>query len=167
MAVKLKTFSTSNGLTESLIAASSKAEALAAWGATRDLFREGLARETDDPAAVALAAARPGEVVSRSVLDAGALEAALAAMPKAKKDKAAAKPDKKRRPSREALERVAKLEAKLAEHDRRHREALDAIARRRAELDEEERRLRGAYAARRRELDGKLQAARERLDAER
>jgi hypothetical protein len=49
MAARLKVFSTSNGLTESLIAIGSKAKALQAWGATQDLFKQGLARETDDP----------------------------------------------------------------------------------------------------------------------
>ena len=168
MAARLKVFSTSNGLTESLIAVSSKAKALEAWGSRQDLFKQGLARETDDPASVELALARPGEVVTRSVLEAGALEAALAALPKTKKDKAKpGKPEKKRGPSKEALERVAKLEAKLADHDARHRDALTELDRRRAELDDEERRLRGAYAAKRRDLDQRLSAARDALEADR
>lgn len=167
MAARVKVFSTSNGLTESLIAVGSKAKALEAWGATRDLFKQGLAQETDDPAAVALATAKPGQVVTRSLLDAAALEAALAALPKPKVDKAKpGKPDKKRGPSKEALARVAKFEAKLAEHEARHREALDDIAHRRVVLDDEERDLRGAYAAKRREIECRLAAARGALAAE-
>ncbi len=167
MAARLKVFSTSNGLTESLIAVSSKAKALEAWGVHQDLFKEGLAREIDDPAAVQLALSRPGEVVTRSALDPDALEAALAALPKAKPGKAKpGKPDKKRGPSKEAVERVRKLEAKLADHDGRHTAALDDVARRRAELDDEERRLRGSYAAKRREIEQRLAAARDALAAE-
>lgn len=167
MAARLKVFATSNGLTESLIAVSSKAKALEAWGVHQDLFKEGLARETDDPAAVELALARPGEVVTRSALDPGALQAALAALPKAKKDKAkSGKAEKKRGPSKEALERIAKLEGKLADHDRRQQDALEDIARRRAALDDEERQLRGAYAAKRRDLEQRLSAARDALAAE-
>jgi hypothetical protein len=95
------------------------------------------------------------------VLDAASLEAALAAIPKGKGGKAkAAKPDKKRGPSKEALARVAKFEAKLTDHDRRHRESLEEIAVRRTALDDEERELRGAYAARRREIEGRLTEAR-------
>lgn len=161
MAARLKVFSTSNGLTESLVAVSSKAKALEAWGVHQDLFKEGLARETDDAAAVELATARPGQVVTRSALDAGALEAALAALPKPSKGKAKpAKPEPKRAPSREVVERIRKVEGKLAEHDRRHEAALNDLAARRDALDEEERALRGAYAAKRRELEVRLQAAR-------
>ena len=167
MAARLKVFRTSNGLTESVVAVSSKAKALEAWGTKQDLFKEGLARETDDPAAFELALSRPGEVVTRSALQAGALDTALAALPKTKKDKAKlGKAEKKRGPSREALERVGKLEGKLADHDRRQQEALEDIARRRAALDDEERQLRGTYAAKRRDLEQRLSAARDAVAAE-
>ena len=160
MVGRLKVFTTSNGLTRSYVAVSSKAKALEAWGSRQDLFKEGLAEEVVDPAQMEAALARPGEVVTRSALDAGALEAALAALPPAKK----VKPDKakaKRGPSKEALERVAKFERKLADNDAREREALADIAERRAALDAEETELRGQAARRRRELDEKLAAARD------
>ena len=159
MAVKLKVFCATNGLTRSLVAVSSKAKALEAWGTKQDLFKEGLAEEVTDPAQMEAALARPGEVVTQSALDAGALRAALAAMPALKTGKPA-KPEAKRGPSREALERVAKFERKLTENDTREREALADIARRRAALDEEETEVRGQAARRRRELDEKLGAAR-------
>ena len=160
MAAKLKVFCATNGLTRSLVAVSSKAKALEAWGTKQDLFKEGLAEEVTDPAQIEAALARPGEVVTQSALDAGALQAALAAMAAPKKGKAG-KPEAKRGPSREALERVAKFERKLAENDAREREALADIARRRAALDAEETEARGQAARRRRELDEKLGAARE------
>jgi hypothetical protein len=70
MAARLKVFSTSNGLTVSAVAVSSKAKALEAWGTKADLFKEGLAAETEDPALVEAALAKPGEVVTRSALGA-------------------------------------------------------------------------------------------------
>ena len=165
MAAKLKVFVATNGLTRSLVAVSSKAKALEAWGSKQDLFKEGLAEEVTDPAEMEAALARPGEVVTRSALSAVALEAALAAMPKAKKSKAE-KAEAKRGPSKEALERVRKFEGKLADNDTREREALDDIARRRAALAEEETEVRGQAARRRRELEVKLAAAREAVAAE-
>jgi hypothetical protein len=165
MAAKLKVFSATNGLTRSLVAVSSKAKALEAWGTKQDLFKEGLAEEVTDPAQMAAALARPGEVVTQSALGAGALEAALASLPKPKKTKAA-KIEPKRGPSKEALERVAKFEGKLADNDARERAALGDIAKRRAALDEEETALRGESARRRRELETKLAAARETVQAE-
>jgi Skp family chaperone for outer membrane proteins len=162
---KLKVFCASNGLTRSYVAVSSKAKALEAWGSKQDLFKEGLAAEVTDPAEAEAALARPGEVVTRSALNADALEAALADLPKPKKGKAE-KRAKPRGPSREALERVAKLERKLAENDAREREALADIGKRRAALDAEETELRGLAARRRRELDEKLASARAALETE-
>ena len=168
MAPRLKVFCTTNGLTQYVVATSSKAKALAAWGTKRDLFKDGIAAETNEAALVEAALAAPGEVVTRSAVDLAALEAA-AAKPK-KKDKGkggkADKAAKPKGPSKEALERVAKFERKLEEHDARHKEAVEAIARRRAELDAEETELRGAYASRRRELQQRLKTARERVAAE-
>src|SRR4051794_17970959 len=65
MAAKLKVFITSDGLTDYLVATSSRLKALEAWGVNQDLFKEGRARETDDPALVRAASARPGEVIKR------------------------------------------------------------------------------------------------------
>ena len=167
MAPRLKVFCTSNGLTQYVVATSSKAKALAAWGTTRDLFKDGAASETNEAALVEAALARPGEVVTRSAVDVATLEAAVAGKKPKKKDKAgkAAKPDKPKGASKEARERVQKLERKLAEHDARHKQALAELARRRAELDTEETELRGAYAAKRRELQQRLATARTALDA--
>ncbi|HVK43270.1 MAG TPA: cell envelope biogenesis protein TolA, partial [Phenylobacterium sp.] len=65
MAPRLKVFVTSDGLTDYVVAASSRPKALAAWGAHQDLFKTGGARETDDPDLVAAATASPGEVLRR------------------------------------------------------------------------------------------------------
>ena len=65
MAARLKVFITGNGFTDYVVAASSRPKALAAWGVSQDLFKEGAARETDDPALVKAALAQPGEVLER------------------------------------------------------------------------------------------------------
>lgn len=165
MAAKLRVFSATNGLTRSLVAVSSKAKALEAWGTKQDLFKEGLAEEVTDPALMEAALALPGQVVTQSALGAGAVEAALAALPKAKKGKAG-RPEAKTSPSKEALERVAKFERKLADNDARERTGLEDIARRRTALDAEETELRGEAARRRRELEVKLAAARDAVAAQ-
>jgi hypothetical protein len=165
MAAKLKVFSATNGLTRSLVATSSKAKALEAWGTKQDLFKEGLAEEVTDPAQMAAALARPGEVVTQSALAAGAVEAALAALPKPKKDKGG-KAQAKKVPTTEALQRVRKLEGKLADNDARERAGLEDIARQREALDADETQLRGDAARRRRELETKLAAARDAVAAQ-
>ena len=65
MASRLKVFVTSDGLTDYVVAVSSKAKALAAWGVHQDVFKEGAAHQTDDPVLVKAATARPGEVLRR------------------------------------------------------------------------------------------------------
>lgn len=128
MAPRLKVFVTSDGLTDYVVAASSKPKALAAWGVHQDLFKTGAARETDDPALVAAALAQPGEVLRRP---AGSRERLARSKPR----KA---PRTKRGPSQAALKRVADLEARLASLEQTHARALGAIARERDELDARE-----------------------------
>jgi hypothetical protein len=65
MARKLKTFQTSLGFYDLAIAAPSMKAALEAWGAGSNLFHQGVARETDDPAVVAATMSKPGVVLKR------------------------------------------------------------------------------------------------------
>ena len=67
MARKLKTYVTSIGFFELAVAAPSMKAALEAWGTERNLFQQGFAKETDDPAIVAATMAQPGIVLKRSV----------------------------------------------------------------------------------------------------
>ncbi|BAR63450.1 colicin import membrane protein [Bradyrhizobium diazoefficiens] len=62
---KLKTFQTSLGFYDLAIAAPSMKAALEAWGAGSNLFHQGFATETHDPAVIAAAMARPGVVLKR------------------------------------------------------------------------------------------------------
>ncbi len=148
MAPRLKVFVTSDGLTDFVVAASSRAKALAAWGVRQDVFKEGAAHETDDPALVKAATARPGEVLRKpaGTRDALArLKPSRAAQPKG--------------PTKAQLRRVADLEAKLAGLEAEHRRELAVLEAERAALDRAREALEARQTARRRALEAKLAKA--------
>jgi colicin import membrane protein len=64
---KLKTFQTSLGFFDLVIAAPSMKAALEAWGSEANLFHQGFAKEVDDPAIIAATMAKPGVVLRRAV----------------------------------------------------------------------------------------------------
>lgn len=66
MARKLKVYAAEiDGLHEWIVAAPNQTEALAALGVNQNLFQQGLARSTDDPAAIRAAEACPGVALRR------------------------------------------------------------------------------------------------------
>ena len=149
MAPRLKVFVTSDGLTQYVVAASSRPRAMAAWGVRQDVFKEGLAQETDDPALVKAAMAQPGEVLRRSTGARGK----LARLKPAKAPKPAG-------PTKAQLGKIAELEAKLtvlqAEHDRQSASLADE----RARLDRKAEDLAKAQTKARKALEARLSAAR-------
>jgi hypothetical protein len=150
MAARLKVFVTSDGLTDYVVATSSKPKALAAWGSHQDLFKTGLAHQTEDPALVEAATARPGEVLRRPAGTRGALSKLKAAKPKA------AKPG----PSKAVLKKVADLETKLARLEDAQAAALGKLQDQRAALDEKIKALGADQAGERQRLEDQLKAAR-------
>ena len=101
----LKVFRYSDGFHAWTVAASSRAKALAAWGMSRDLFKDGLAEEIADGPDHAAALASPGELIKRGLaVDIGKVE----------KTKA---PKVRAGPSARDRARVEALEAELAELD--------------------------------------------------
>ena len=152
MAPRLKVFVTSDGLTDYVVATSSKAKALAAWGVRQDLFKEGAAHETDDPALVRAATAQPREVLRKPAGTRGA----LARLKPAK----AVKP---KGPTKAQLKKVADLEAKAAALDSSHVGAIARIEADRAALDRRAQALKDRYEAERKALDAALNAARRAL----
>ena len=98
MAPRLKVFVTSDGLTDYVVATTSKAKALAARGLHQDDFKEGQAHETDEPALVKAATAQPGEVLRRPA-------GSRAALAKLKP----ARPAKPQGPTKAQLKRVSDL----------------------------------------------------------
>ena len=67
MARRLKTYQTSSGFFDLAIAAPSMKAAADAWGSRTNVFKQGLARETHDPAIVTATMAKPGIVLRRPV----------------------------------------------------------------------------------------------------
>ncbi len=67
MARRLKAYKTSLGFFDLAIAAPSMKAAAEAWGSPINVFKQGLAKETKDPAIVAAAMASPGVVLKRPV----------------------------------------------------------------------------------------------------
>ena len=176
MAPRLKTFITSDGLTEYIVAASSKPKALAAWGVRQDLFKEGRAHETDDPELVKLAEAAPGEVITRRLVAKVADLPSAEVIPFKPRPRARPEPRAKAAPPAKAkpppkpwspapadVRRVADLERRLQAHEARYAETRDALAMERRRLDEREARERSRYRNERDDLEGKLAAAKRRL----
>lgn len=64
---KLKTFVTESGFFELAVAAPSMKAALKDWGIDVNLFQQGLARQTDDPAIIKAAETTPGTVLRRPI----------------------------------------------------------------------------------------------------
>lgn len=147
MAQRLKVFVTSDGLTDYVVAASSRAKALSAWGAHQDLFKTGGAHESDDPALVAMTAASPGVVLRRPADS----KAALAKAPK---------PAKPKGPSKAALQKVARLEQELAAEIADYETERTRIDTAQAELDARRSGLEDSFTKRRARLQIALRAAR-------
>jgi hypothetical protein len=143
MAARLKVFVTSDGMTDYVVAASSRPKALAAWGSHQDLFKTGLARETDDPALTKAATAQPGEVLRRAA-------GSRATLARLKPAKAAETP---KGPSKATLKKIADLEAKLET-------AAANLERDLAALEAERVGLLGRHAKTRERLEAQLSAAR-------
>ncbi|MBJ7413493.1 MAG: hypothetical protein JHD15_24490 [Phenylobacterium sp.] len=124
MAARLKVFVTSDGLTDYVVATTSRPKALEAWGSHQDLFKTGLARETEDPALVKAATAQPGQVLRR-------VAGSRATLEKLKPAKAP-RPAKPAGPSKAALKKVADLEAQFAEADAAFAREIAALEARQA-----------------------------------
>jgi hypothetical protein len=149
MAPRLKVFVTSDGLTDYVVAASSRAKALAAWGVRQDVFKEGAAHETDDPALVKAATAQPGEVLRKPAGTRGELAKLKAAK--------AAKPSG---PSKAQLKKVADLEARVAALEVSHEREMAEIDAERSELERKRQSLEARHALQREKLEAALRTAR-------
>jgi len=150
MAAKLKVFVTSDGLTDYVVATTSRQKALAACGVHQDLFKQGAARQTDDPALVKAALAQPEEVLERRAGSAAALTAV----------KAAAAPAKKKESSKAAVKKVVDLEAQLQVLETRWAEQAAVLQKAREALDAREAREQAAHEAERAKLSAELEKAR-------
>ncbi|MBR0705838.1 MULTISPECIES: cell envelope biogenesis protein TolA [Bradyrhizobium] len=185
---KLRTYQTSLGFYDQAVAAPSMKAALEAWGASSNLFHQGVARESDDPDVVAATMAKPGVVLKRPVGSDGPF-AESAELPTAladaeNKPKRKPKPGKRaartaHKPSRKRDDQEARKSAAAFEKEERRREAErrkedaarakerarrdKAVAAAEAALDE----ARQEHAARTEEIEAARAALDERAEAER
>lgn len=147
---RLKTFVTSDGLTDFIVAATSRPKALAAWGVRQDLFKQGTAREIDDPQVVKAAAKTPGVVLERP---AGGRKGPI----RLPKSDAAPKLSKARLAARR---RIEALEAERETLEAQEQAARASLQQQRADLDAQEARLDKRFATLQGRLGDRLAAAR-------
>lgn len=150
MAPRLKTFCYSDGFHAWTVAASSRAKALRAFGVTRDLFKDGSAKEITDGPDREVALASPGELIERGLT----VDVGEAVRAKAKE------PTKSKARARKA---VQVLEQELAELQGRHDAEVEALAARRRELEAEAEALKARQDKARAALNARLKAARAKL----
>jgi len=156
MARKLKTYQTSLGFFDLAIAAPSMKAALEAWGADSNLFHQGAATESDDPAVIAAAMKKPGVVLRRPVGSDGSF-GEHAELPTNLGDgkrptKAARKPQgrKAEKPSSRPVDKAAERKAALAfeeEQKRRERERASEEAARQKDRERRQQAVDKAQAA--------------------
>lgn len=167
---KLKVFRTGAGFYDAYVAAPTQKAAIEAWGADPRTFARGDAEVVTDPALIAEALAKPGEVIRKKR---GELAEQLAALGPARKPKApreqpepmpaakparaaaAARPKPRPRPRRDALERA---EAAMRAFEAESRESLAALRAREAALAKERRELEQRQEAARAKLARALEA---------
>lgn len=145
MARKLKVFQTSLGFFDQAIAAPSMKAALEAWGADSNLFHQGAAKECTDADIVAATMAKPGVVLRRPVGSNGPFTEDAALPKHLGKNRAGARPQKRRtqskkQPPREVDDKATRRAAleyeraeKQRESERRKEDAAREKARQRRE----------------------------------
>lgn len=138
MAARLKVFVTSDGLNDYVVATTSKSKALAAWGSHQDLFKSGLADETDDASLLKAATAQPGQVLKRPARSRAALEQLKPIKPTKTKPSG---------PTKTQLRKLADLEGRLSAADKAAAAELAELDARRAALEAKHARARAKLAA--------------------
>lgn len=149
---RLKVFRTSIGFHDAYVAAPSRKAALAAWGASTDLFAIGSAELVTDPKLIQAALDRPGEVIRQSRGSAAQHLAAAdrtgKSIPRPAKQEASASlpAGTKSRPSRPARPRpdrkkLDQAEAALADFERAATVERETLRRREEDLAREKAKL--------------------------
>ncbi|PJG52458.1 cell envelope biogenesis protein TolA [Bradyrhizobium forestalis] len=175
MPKKLKTYQTSLGFYDQAIAAPSMKAALQAWGASSNLFHQGVAKETDDPDIIAATMAKPGVVLRRPIGSDGPFTESAELPADLGEGEARPRRELKKRPAKTAKKQARKIDDRAArkaaaafEKEERRREAERrkdeaARARERARRDKAVAAAEAALAKARREHEAKA----EEIEAER
>lgn len=157
---KLKTYQTSLGFYDQAVAAPSMKAALEAWGASSNLFHQGVAKETDDPDIVAATMASPGVVLRRPVGSDGPFTES-AELPTDLAD-GEAKPKRKPKPSKRPSKTAKTPPRKI--DDRQAREAAAAFEKEERRREAERRKEEAARAKERARRDKAVASAQAALD---
>lgn len=137
---KLKTFVTESGFFELAVAASSMKAALKDWGIDVNLFQQGLARQTDDPAVIKAAESAPGRVLRRPIgskqpFREGAELPEVKDAPRKAKEKPSGKRASRKAAATVDLRAIREARAALEEAKTRHRKRLEALDKERDSLE--------------------------------
>ncbi|HSM94473.1 MAG TPA: hypothetical protein VLT91_00415 [Rhizomicrobium sp.] len=147
---RLKVFRAHQGFYDSIVAATSQAKALQAWGAKPSLFAQGFAEETKYPVALKAALAQPGAVLRRPFGSRGDFksEPDLPAAPRLtrKQKQAHARAIKKR--EAEAARKARAARAAEQRKERAAKKELEEIEREEARLRDRRRKLRQKFKLR-------------------
>lgn len=164
---KLKVFQAQFGFYDTVVAASSQAAALRAWGTRQNLFASGEARATTDEAAVAAALKRPETPLRRAVGSNDPFQVEPSRLPrvpdspKDSPDKRATKPKPKaasKPPADRTALDAAETKLRKLDDDRKREEA--EFRRRQDELDDAQTAAQSAYVERRRDATAAIVEAR-------
>jgi len=153
---RLKVFRTTIGFHDAYVAAPSRKAALAAWGATKDLFAMEAAEEVTDTELMEEPLAHPSQVIQKVR---GSLEQQLDALKAtfaAQSDKAPQREHKVSKPSRAALD---KAEAALVKFEQQGEDRLAKLRKREASLAKERADLEREIASGREELESRREKA--------
>ena len=145
---KLKVFQAQFGFYDSVVAASSQAAALRAWGVHQNLFADGRAKLTEDDKAIEAALAHPETPLRRAVGSADAFALEPTSLPKV--------PDAPKRPTAKP---AAKAKPAPPPKPPADRSALDAAEATLRKLDEARKREEAEFRRRQAELDADRDAA--------
>ncbi|MGY8711948.1 cell envelope biogenesis protein TolA [Bradyrhizobium sp. 18BD] len=131
---KLKTFQTSLGFYDLVVAAPSMKAALEAWGAGSNLFHQGFARQTDDSDLVAATMSKPGVVLKRPAGSSGSFAEHSDLPSDLGSEGTGAKREKRRpKPAKKAKPKIGEREARKAAVAFEKEEKRQAAQRRREE----------------------------------
>ncbi len=165
MARKLKVYQAPFGFHESVVAASSQAAALRAWGSHQNLFADGSAKVATDEAAIEAALAHPETPLRRAVgsNDPFQLEAkSLPKVPKAEKPKPEKPAKKSAKPVPPPADRTQldQAEQRLRDLADKRRREEDRFKRRLENIQAEQAEAQRAYVAERKAADAAVETAR-------
>ena len=145
---KLKVFQSQIGFYDTVVAASSRAAALRAWGVHQDLFASGAAYVATDAMTIEAAIAHPGKPLRRAVGSTEAFSLEPASLPivpdRPKKPTPQAKPAGRQKPAADRS-RLTKAEAELHNLEERRKSEEIAFRRQLTEFKRRQEAARGAY----------------------